>query len=109
MFKGLLSVMFLALLVGCSYNPITKPKPLLLKVELDSGPPEYRAGYKDGCESALAAYGNSYQKSFYRVAKDPKYQSNRMYNQVWKDSWNYCYMWLFTHQQSSPMYGKSLF
>lgn len=95
------------LLAGCTGNFITKPKPLLLETEISYGPPEYRQGYQDGCESALAAYGNSYQKSFYSLQKNAGYQNNRMYNQVWKDSWAYCYMWIFVanRQANDSNYG----
>lgn len=102
-------ILLAVFLAGCSYNPITKPKPLLLETELSYGPTEYRQGYNDGCESALASYGNSYQKTFYNIKKTPQYQNNQMYNQVWKDAWNYCYMWLFSQQSQKSMYGDPLF
>ena len=92
----------LAVLViaGC-HNPITEPKPLFLETKLTYGPAEYRQGYQDGCESALGAYGNSYQKTMYGLQKTAEYQNNRMYNQVWKDAWAYCYMWLFVQNRQS--------
>ena len=82
------------LLTGC-HNFMTDPKPFLLDTELDTGPPEYRAGYKDGCHSAMAAYGTSYMKSVYKINKEAQYATNRMYNQAWKDAWGFCYMFIF--------------
>ena len=98
----------LLLIVGCSNNPITNPKPILLDTELSYGPEEYRQGYEDGCKSALGAYGNSYQKTMHGIRKSAQYETSRMYNQVWKDAWAYCYMWLFVHQRKDPMYGDPL-
>ena len=89
-----LLVLSILIVAGCR-NPITNPAPLLLDTELDYGPDEYRQGYKDGCESALAAYGNSYQKTVFDLSKTAEYQNNRVYNQVWKDSWAFCYQWIF--------------
>ncbi|PIR33132.1 MAG: hypothetical protein COV36_03250 [Alphaproteobacteria bacterium CG11_big_fil_rev_8_21_14_0_20_44_7] len=102
----ILVAMAVVLLCGCN-NPITEPKPVLLDTELDYGPPEFRQGYEDGCKSALGAYGNSYQKTAYGLRKDPRYETDRMYNQVWKDGWSYCYMWLFVQgwQEKKSMHG----
>lgn len=92
---------------SCSTNPFSS-KPIFLDTELTYGPQEFRDGYKDGCESALSAYGSSMQKTQYSLQKNPKYETNRIYNQVWKDSWSYCYMWLFIQMRKDPMWGKSL-
>lgn len=99
-FSYILIVLTILFLGGC-HNPVTNPKPLLLETELSYGPEEYRTGYNHGCESAIAAYGNSYQKTFYSLKKAPEYQNNRMYNQIWKDGWAYCYMWIFVQNRQA--------
>lgn len=88
---------FLSLLLAlpACWNPITNPKPPLLKTEMDVGPPEYRQGYNDGCQTGLSAYGTTYMKSVYAMKKTARYANDRMYNQAWKDAWNYCYMFMF--------------
>ena len=101
-------LLFVLLICSSCGNDFFTNKPLFLETELDYGPPEFRAGYKDGCESALSAYGNSMQRSMYGLKKDPQYETNRVYNQVWKDSWSYCYMWLFVQLRKAPLTGKSL-
>lgn len=105
--RKLLTILIITLVSGCGHNPIG-PKPVFLDTELNYGPEEFREGYNDGCESALAAYGNSMQKTAYSLSKNAKYETNRVYNQVWKDAWNYCYMWLFVQNRKDSMYGKSL-
>ncbi len=96
-FRGWL-VSLVLLLAGC-FNPLTDPHPLLLETEVNTGPPEYRQGYHDGCRSAMAAYGTSYMKTVYKINKQAQYATSRMYNQAWKDSWNYCYMSIFMIRQ----------
>ncbi len=97
------------LLASCGVDPINNPKPLLLDTEVDYGPPEYRQGYTDGCKSALSAYASN---SFIRTQQggvhvDPRYTNNVMYNQIWKDAWNYCYMWYFVYNRQWNHSGQS--
>ena len=92
---GFMASLSVLLLSACGHNYITDPEPLLLDTHVDSGPPEYRQGYADGCHTAMAAYGTSYMKSVYKLHKEAKYANNKMYNQAWKDAWNYCYMSIF--------------
>ena len=94
--KFILCLVLAVAVSGCGNNFITNPKPLFLEKEIDFGPPEYRAGFHDGCETGLQAYQHSYAKTLYGgPQKTAAYQNNKLYNQVWRDSWNYCYMWLF--------------
>lgn len=105
--NALTLLLLLFLCSSCSHNPFSS-KPIFLDTEVNYGPPEFRDAYNDGCESALSAYGNSMQKTEYSLSKDPKYETSRIYNQVWKDAWSYCYMWLFVQNRNAPMTGKSL-
>jgi hypothetical protein len=56
------------------------------------GPPEYKKGWGDGCESGSNAYSNP----FYKVARifqykyDTSLRNNKVYTQVWKDAFIYC-------------------
>lgn len=93
----------LATLSACSHNPITNPKPAFLDTEIDYGPPEYRAGYHDGCQTAMSVYGNTMMKTMYKLSYHSEYANNKMYNQIWKDSWNYCYMWVFSQKQDNSL------
>ena len=103
---------FLAMLMlavsACGSNPFTDPAPIALDTTVSYGPPEYRSGFEDGCKSALSAYGNTYMKTIYSLRKRPEYQYNNMYNQVWRDAWNYCYMWYFVYNRKDILYGDNL-
>lgn len=65
-------------------------KPFSLSMKPPEGPPAYVQGWKDGCESGLSGYGNSVTKAFYRLRKSPEYNRNKVYQQIWHDSYNYC-------------------
>ena len=99
-----IAVIMLILLGSCANNPFTNPKPAMLENEIDYGPPEYRQGYSDGCNSALSAYGNSYMRTMQGgIHKDPRYTDLPMYNQAWKDAWNYCYMYIFVWRRQGDL------
>ena len=93
---------------SCTNNVITDPAPAALDTTVNYGPIEFKAGYEDGCKSALSAYGNSYMKTAYSLRKRPEYQYNNMYNQIWRDAWNYCYMWYFVYNRKDILYGESI-
>ena len=110
--KSISLLLILIISSSCSSHPVFEPKPLFLQTDLEYGPVEFREGYNDGCESALSAYGNSGQKTYYSLSKNPEYEKNRVYNQVWKDAWAYCYMWLFVQsrqEKEGTASGNTLF
>ena len=66
--------------------------PVSLDLEPPPGPPAYRKGWADGCESG----SNAYSSTFYKIIRafdykfDPKLRNNRFYYQAWKDAFYYC-------------------
>lgn len=80
-----------------------KPKPYGLGEAPEGGPPEYTQGWKDGCESGLAAYGSThYRVSGHKYKMDYKMVDNQDYYQAWHDSYTYCrwYVWNFNRPGS---------
>lgn len=67
-------------------------KPASLSFEPPPGPPEYRQGWSDGCESGSSAYAADFYKLIraFDLKLDPQLRNNRMYYQVWKDAFLYC-------------------
>lgn len=50
-------------------------------------PPEYKAGYGDGCDSGYVAAGHPY----YRFAKDVvRFGNDALYKQGWEDGFSVC-------------------
>ena len=68
---------------GCTL----KPGPLSLD---PPGSLEYKAGFKDGCESGLATYGTIFYKMRYGFYQNYEMLSNVDYDRAWHESFNYC-------------------
>ena len=54
------------------------------------GPPNYRQGYKDGCESGFKAYSQHYNKVWWEFRQDKNLRQDPVYYQIWKDAYSYC-------------------
>ena len=59
------------------------------------GPPEFEAGWHDGCETGMGTMTSNYYKTFYKFKQDPSMIHNKMYYQAWKDSYTYCRQYMF--------------
>lgn len=70
-------------------------KPATLDLEPPPGPPEYRQGWSDGCESGMDAYAPQFQKLVraFDLKQDPKLRNNPVYYRAWKDAFLYCAMY----------------
>lgn len=54
---------------------------------IPAGPPAWRSGYADGCNSGYVAAGHPY----YQYTKDvTRAQSDQTYNMGWQDGFNAC-------------------
>lgn len=54
------------------------------------GSPEYKQGWKDGCETGLSSMTNDYYRAFYQYRVDVNLVNNETYYRAWKDTFNYC-------------------
>jgi hypothetical protein len=82
-------------------------KPSSMVTTPPEGPQEYTQGWTDGCETAMSGYGNSFYKMFHTAQKDPAYIGNPVYDQVWRDAYNYCRVQMKTAQlQGWGNYGE---
>jgi len=70
-------------LMGCK-------RPLFLD-DVPPGPPVYKQGWADGCETALDVIAGT--RLWNKFKQDPKLVKNPMYYKVWHDSFWYCYFW----------------
>jgi len=83
-----------------------KPKPLWLGKVPENAPPQYQEGWKDGCESGMAAYGNYYYKTFYKIKSNSKLLSSPIYYNAWVDSFNYCRHYMNRYQLTGFWFGE---
>jgi hypothetical protein len=74
-----------------------------LQDETDKTTEEYRAGWKDGCETGISSGGNTFYKMFYRNNKIDGYRmsSSPEYRDAWDSSFWYCYRATYIRQKSS--------
>lgn len=79
-------------LMGCTYfnSKMGLGRPAGFIMEIDYGPPDYRQGYKDGCQSGYSGYGDSFNKLFHTWHQDPDKVKDPVYYQVWKDAYSFC-------------------
>lgn len=66
-------------------------RPLPLQLSAPSGPPEYRLGWEDGCDSGISAEDGGF---FYRMSlgfkKRPEMAGEDMYKAGWNEGFSYC-------------------
>ena len=79
---------FIAALVGVSLLSSCRP-PSLYLVD-PQGPPEYKLGWEDGCDSGLSAQGAMFYKMAYGFKKRPEMGDNDMYKTAWNEGFTYC-------------------
>lgn len=80
--RSLLLVVFTAMLASC--------RPPSLYFVQPSGPPEYKLGWEDGCDTGLAAQGGGVAKVAYGYKKRPELLDNSLYNTAWNEGFTYC-------------------
>ena len=65
-------------------------RPMSLYMVEPSGPPDYKLGWEDGCDSGLAAQGGMVAKAAYGFKKRPEYFDNTLYTSAWNEGFTYC-------------------
>lgn len=77
------ALVFSALLLsGC--------RPIGLYIDGPSGPPEYKLGWEDGCDSGLSVEGGLIGKTAYGFKKRPELYDNDLYKTAWNEGFAYC-------------------
>lgn len=87
----------LAALGGC--------RPLTLQTINPAGPPEYKLGWEDGCDSGLSAEGSWEYKLMYGFKKRPEMAANDQYKQGWNEGFTYCRFALASSSKPSDDLG----
>jgi hypothetical protein len=82
----LINILIVCSLSGCAY--LTRP--VTLEVDVPEGPPEFRAGWHDGCSSALTA-GGFLAGRFNKMSMGTGiYQHSSIYQTAWGSGWFAC-------------------
>jgi len=80
-----LALASLAVLVG-----VGGCRPPSLYLVDPAGPPEYKLGWEDGCDSGLSAQGGMVAKMAYGFKKRPEMADNELYKTAWNEGFTYC-------------------
>lgn len=69
---------------------LTRPTPI--SVTPPDGPYTYQQGWRDGCESGIAATNHFFQLSVgtRQFTLDEQLRNDRLYNQAWRYAFNHC-------------------
>jgi len=70
--------------------PLISCRPMWLQTVDPSGPPEYRLGWEDGCDSGVSAEGAWYDKMMYGFKKRTELAASDQYKQGWNEGFSYC-------------------
>src|SRR3954471_10869801 len=65
-------------------------RPIALQFVDPPGPPEYKLGWEDGCDSGLSAEGGWDYKLMYGFKKRSEMAANDQYKQGWNEGFTYC-------------------
>ncbi len=90
---------------GCGFK--YQPQTLTASGIPQNGSPEFNQGWRDGCDSGMAAFGNYTYKLIYSFKKDMTLISNQEYTAAWNSAYNSC-RW-YTSTWLSPPGGGGLF
>lgn len=69
---------------------MTSCRPLSLYGVGPEGPPEYKLGWEDGCDSGLSAQGGALYRGTFGFKKRPEMNDNDLYKTAWNEGFTYC-------------------
>lgn len=54
------------------------------------GPPEYKLGWEDGCDTGTAASSSGLGKMAFGFKKRPEFGDNEIYKSAWNEGFTFC-------------------
>lgn len=81
----------------------TACKPVQLYFNVPDGPEEYVHGFEDGCDTAVAAKGDFYQKLFYKLKRDANMLDNELYKRGWNEGYSFCGAYYSSLKENGPV------
>lgn len=54
------------------------------------GPPEYKLGWEDGCDTGVAASSSGLGKLVFGFKKRPEFGDNEVYKSAWNEGFTFC-------------------
>lgn len=97
-------LLFLFLIIcSCSLggNEVRPLYPPFLPPPPEGGSQEFQQGWKDGCDTGLAAHGTDIYRTAFGFKQDPSLILNAEYYQAWKDAENFCRTYIYEYSVRS--------
>ncbi len=70
---------------------ISSCRPVTLAFSQPEGPPEFKLGWEDGCDTGLSAQDAGYwYRAMYGYKKRPEMMENELYKNGWNEGFSYC-------------------
>lgn len=85
-------VLALLALAGC--------RPVSTWFATPDGPPEFKLGWEDGCDTGLSAQGSYIYRAVYGYKKRFEFSENEFYKNGWNEGFSYCRYVLASEQQN---------
>jgi len=90
-------------------NPMPKGLRTIMK-NVENNPkasPEYKKGWREGCESGMSSWGNYYYKAFHNFTHTPELLDNKDYSKSWADSFHACRSYVNRFLSDGVWWGES--
>lgn len=109
--KVLLAIVMMTLvLAGCGEVRPMVGAPWKQKDLMDGptdSPEKFRQGWRDGCETSIAANANHLQKFFYRFKQNSDLAQDAEYYAGWKTARDYCQKYVFNYLATELVSGDT--
>jgi hypothetical protein len=69
---------------------VSSCRPISIWFASPDGPPEYKLGWEDGCDTGLSAQGTYIYRAIYGFKKRPEMADNDQYKAGWNEGYSYC-------------------
>jgi hypothetical protein len=79
-----------------------------INIDVPDGPPQFKAGYYDGCRSALSIRKMKNAASVYSVKSNGIYTDDEVYQSAWGNGWFTCYISSGTWTKFHPFSNSPL-
>ena len=96
--RYIITLLIVGLLTACGYRPMVGPPWMQdMLTESPDGPPRFKLGWRDGCETGISATSNALQKHFYSFKQDYQLARDREYYTAWKLAYTQCQRYVFQY------------
>ncbi len=87
MIKKIFYILPLLTMFGCNFY-----EPTFMESDVPDGPPEFQAGWRDGCQTGIATKKHANSSVYRPTFGSGIYQHDKLYQQAWGNAYYVCYV-----------------